>query len=420
LFTGAQVDINGAQVYVNGAQVDVNYTPIVSTTNTLIVMYSNVDSLLNKRLELSTRIQEEHPDIIALTEIYPKNFDHSALDMCELSIEGYDERIGLPGKESNRGVILYIKSTIGSLRVDSLTQHPYSESVWANMSFNGDKPGEIESGDKPGDTLLIGCVYRSPERSSIENNHKLLDLINKASELNYKYVLVMGDFNMRGIDWSSWTSMEPEAHFSHIFLEGLQDNFLHQFVREPTRYRVNQTPSLLDLVISNDENLVNNIGYKAPLGKSDHVVLTFDIDNNEHIQNSSTTRYVYHKGDYDGIRNVLGKEDWNSKLSHTSIDIMWDCLVKTIDRAKSTHIPTSRVSTGKKRKPMWMNKASLHSTKKKQRAWITYSHTRKQTDFLKYAKARNIATDECRKSKREFESKLSQEVKENRKHSGSI
>ena len=36
-------------------------------------MYTNVDGILNKRLELLTRIQGEKPDIVGITEISPKN-----------------------------------------------------------------------------------------------------------------------------------------------------------------------------------------------------------------------------------------------------------------------------------------------------------------------------------------------------------
>ena len=36
-------------------------------------MYTNIDGILNKRLELLTRIQDEKADIVGITEISPKN-----------------------------------------------------------------------------------------------------------------------------------------------------------------------------------------------------------------------------------------------------------------------------------------------------------------------------------------------------------
>ena len=52
----------------------------------------------------------------------------------------------------------------------------------------------------------------------------------------------------------------------------LQDNLLTQHVTNPTRARGKDCPSVLDLVIANDD-FVDDIIYLSPLGKSDHTVL---------------------------------------------------------------------------------------------------------------------------------------------------
>ena len=46
-----------------------------------------------------------------------------------------------------------------------------------------------------------------------------------------------------------------------------------QHITFPTRARGSNEPSLLDLVISNDD-FIDNIEYLSPLGKSDHSVLS--------------------------------------------------------------------------------------------------------------------------------------------------
>ena len=50
-----------------------NNNSINKSINSLKCMYTNVDGILNKRLELLTRIQDEKPDIVGITEISPKN-----------------------------------------------------------------------------------------------------------------------------------------------------------------------------------------------------------------------------------------------------------------------------------------------------------------------------------------------------------
>ena len=61
---------------------------------------------------------------------------------------------------------------------------------------------------------------------------------------------------------------------------------------QPTRVRHGQEPSVLDLVLTNEEGMIENIEYGNPLGKSDHLVLTFEFKcytkqntKEKHIQN---------------------------------------------------------------------------------------------------------------------------------------
>jgi hypothetical protein len=55
----------------NALDVNLLSTP-QHNVNMLTFLYTNVDSLLNKRTELAAIIAEENPDVIALTEIYAK------------------------------------------------------------------------------------------------------------------------------------------------------------------------------------------------------------------------------------------------------------------------------------------------------------------------------------------------------------
>ena len=51
----------------------------------------------------------------------------------------------------------------------------------------------------------------------------------------------------------------------------IQDNFLTQHVLEPTR-----ATRVLDIVLSSQKELVDNIKIKEPLGSSDHNQMHFD------------------------------------------------------------------------------------------------------------------------------------------------
>ena len=137
----------------------------------------------------------------------------------------------------------------------------------------------------------------------MESTNQVCDILAKASERNDAYLLICGDFNYREIDWKNESSNENSEHCSS-FLNTIQDCFLHQHVAEPTRYRRGEEPSLLDLVLSNEEGMVYNLAHKLGLGDSDHITLTFDL-----------ICQKGYKADYSRIRNKLAEVNRVETLS---------------------------------------------------------------------------------------------------------
>ena len=167
-----------------------------------------------------------------------------------MSLEGYDCCFEGEG----RGVCIYTKKWQKAIQVDDFSGMNFKESIWCETRLSDE------------DNLLVGCVYRSPS-SPEENNARLLDLINAACPKKFSHLLIMGDFNFSEVDWDSWTSSAGPFHPSSKLLDCLQDNYLFQEVSFNARYREGQQPSLLDLVIVNEENLVVNIAENSLLGK---------------------------------------------------------------------------------------------------------------------------------------------------------
>ena len=50
--------------------------------------------------------------------------------------------------------------------------------------------------------------------------------------------------------------------------------YLYQHITKPTRTRQGQEPSILNLVLSNEEGMIQDIEYLSPFGKSDHLVIS--------------------------------------------------------------------------------------------------------------------------------------------------
>ena len=72
----------------------------------------------------------------------------------------------------------------------------------------------------------------------------------------YSNLLIMGDFNNREINWVANSTDMEENHISSLFLECVWDSCLFQHVKEPTRIRENIEPSILDLVLTYEENMI--------------------------------------------------------------------------------------------------------------------------------------------------------------------
>ena len=142
-----------------------------------------------------------------------------------------------------------------------LFENDFNEAVWCKILLNKTS------------TLLLGCVYRSPN-SSLENSEHLITLLKEVGQEKYFHHLVMGDFNYREINWTDSSTNVGENHVASLFLECIRDTYLCQYVTEPTRIRENNEPSTLDLVLTNEENMVHNLSYNPELGKSDHLTLS--------------------------------------------------------------------------------------------------------------------------------------------------
>ena len=112
---------------------------------------------------------------------------------------------------------------------------------------------------------------------------------------------------------------ENENHISTLVLECLRDCFLFQHVREPIRYRSQNVPNILDLILTNDEDMVSNLIYKPGLGKSYHVILEFTY--NCYIESSdySYNKFNCFKGNYNEITNKLQETDWVHDLMGLSL-----------------------------------------------------------------------------------------------------
>ena len=102
-------------------------------------------------------------------------------------------------------------------------------------------------------------------------------------------------FWLSTINWDSLSTPHLSNHCASEFLAATQDAFLFQYVQSPTHTRPNQKPTLIDLIFSQDDQIITNMTTSAllALGKSHHKVLRFHYtaDSNSKYERP---HYLYH------------------------------------------------------------------------------------------------------------------------------
>ncbi|KAI8480560.1 hypothetical protein Bbelb_416830 [Branchiostoma belcheri] len=198
-----------------------------------------------------------------------------------------------------------------------------------------------------------------------------------------------------------------------MLIDCLDNNFLHQHVTEPTRFRASQRPSLLDLVITNDHNTVGSIEYLPGLGKGDHCCLRFHIEAEVMFEDHTIPRRNYNKGHYAMAGNLLQEVEWQKLLEDKAVQEAWgefaDILEKTVEECIPLSKPRLRANK------LYMNKRAMRARERKRKAWAKFRQSGKTTDYVKYAKERNKLRSVTRELCSSFEHRMVKDIKNNPK-----
>ena len=251
---------------------------------------------VNKKNELNIMVDDIDPHIIGITE----SWANTDITDVELGLTGYvmfrRDRIGRRGG----GVILYVNESIQAYEIKLERKADYDEAVWCKIVSGNSK-------------LTIRLVYRSPNINEEDNT----TIQNAMKEVSKGEFIIMGDFNHGHIQWKSLESTGGEDQ-QFIFL--IQDSFLIQHVLEPTRGE-----NVLDIVLSSQKELVDNVKIQEPLGNSDHNQIHFDINVKSESKNKK------HKGNFKDMRKYLAKLDWKNMLMNKTATECWNTLKYEID-----------------------------------------------------------------------------------------
>ena len=362
---------------------------------TIKIMNTNAQSLIQKMTDLQWRVNLLEPKIISVTETWGKEWIKDGI----LKLDGYTMyRNDRKGKRGG-GSILYINNKLEHRVCRPLNALSFESSSWCWVSEEGGKK------------ILVGSIYRST--SSTANNDKLLlDVIEKASDVaGENRVLIMGDFNVPGIDWEKRDLIPGAKIIDAQMLETSNDCFLYQHVRESTRLRKDQE-STLDLIFTKEEEDVRNIEVMPAIGGSDHGVVVGDFVCEWKSRVEYKPRRMYYKGDYDKIIHGLEQIDWTNVFENKKVKECWDSFKSKLEELVETNIPMSKPRDYNE---PWMNWQLMRLWKRKYFAWKRFTESKSYQRYREYKKETNEMKKQTRKAKREYEKKLAKEVRHNKR-----
>ena len=356
----------------------------------------NAQSLRNKMDELrSDDFKDRKYHIISVTESWGKKDTPDAT----YELDGYRmyrrDREGAQGG----GTILYVKMEIEQRVCRPLNTPGFDSSAWCWI---------IEKG---GQKILVGSVYRSGNDSA-ENDNLLLDKINEANELaGDNRLLILGDFNMPNINWEEWDLMRGAIRIEEQFLNTISDCFLHQHVREHTRFRNTQS-SRLDLIFTKEENDVKNIKLWQGAGLSDHAMVEAEFVCEWRGRTVHKPRRMYRKGNYDKIIEGLNQVDWEGEFRGKSVQECWEIFKGKLEELVDKYVPMSVL---KDYNEPWMNESIMRLCKGKYHAWKRYLETKSYERYQAYRKEANMLRKKTRQAKRFYEKKIAKDARHNKR-----
>ena len=343
-------------------------------------IYTNARSICNKLTEFHAMVYSREPDVVGVTETWAGQHIGDA----EICVDGYDIfRTDRSTGQRGGGTLLMVKQELRA-----------SEAVFGDNSFSDQTWCRIETAGCR--DFFLGICYRSPTDTaqSDENGRQLVELI---GSMKGKSFMLMGDFNYPDIDWEHFQCRSSDGQ---QFLDSVEDAFLTQHVTGPTRHE-----ALLDLIFTSEPDMVEVVSDIGYLGASDHCVLEWSlVVGVSRMVGGDVRRPDYRRADFEAIRTHLRDTDWKRFLDGNA-ESMWNEFRALLRHLELKYIPVK--SAMKRKKVIWMTNRAVKLVNKKHKLYQRY----KDKTHPAYVRVLRQSKKEVRRSRRNFEKKLADNIK---------
>ena len=378
----------------------------------LEVLYTNADGIAGKHDQLSELAISLNSDIIAISETKLKdNVNNASVFPRGYEIIRQDRK-----SRGGGGIALLIRNNLRAEKINLSIESAFQEYLTV----------KVVTGRT---SVLVTLIYNPPGKNGEAelndvNNQGTIEVVRDAAQLavskGYR-LLILGDFNHKDIDWLDFNPHGDRGSWRAKFLNCIQENFLYQHVLEPTRARGNDTPSILDLVFTQSALDIENLVYRAPLGKSDHCVLSMDFvvedvtPKGESVEREK--RFNYPKGDYQGLMQFYSEVDWARTPEHEAkidVNVAIQSFLEEFNDGMETFLPRTKVGR-KGGIQKWFNKECNLAMKERDSNWNHYRKRKTVEARERYKSARNKYLLIRRITEKQYEQDIAGKAKSNSK-----
>ena len=318
-------------------------------------------------------------DIICISETF---LDSTYLsDDPRLSLQGYAMiRSDHPSDTKRGGVCMFYKEHLPLVNRTDLSF--VNECLVGEINYKNSK-------------CFVSCFYRSPSQTEDEFDDFISGFERTCSSIALEAPLssfILGDFNAKCTNW--WPKGVDNAYGLELFNSSTLQGY-SQVISEPTNFQPNSSPSCIDLIFTDQPNLIIESGVQATLSNTCHHQIIYAKISFKIYNPPSYKREVWHYNDaqINSIQGSIANFDWKKAFENLSVNEQVELFTTTLFNIFRNFIPHENLKCNSK-DPPWINKNIKKALRRKNRLYRKFiSGGQKKEDETNLTEATNMVSE---------------------------
>ena len=241
----------------------------------------------------------------------------------------------------------------------------------------------------------MSCFYRSPSQTEDEFDNFISGFERTCSSIALEAPLssfILGDFNAKCTNW--WPKGVNNAYGLELFNSSTLQGY-SQVISEPTNFQPNSNPSCIDLIFTDQPNLIIESGVQATLSNTCHHQIIYAKISFKIYNPPSYKREVWHYNDaqINSIQGSIANFDWKKAFENLSVNEQVELFTTTLFNIFRNFIPHENLKCNSK-DPPWINKNIKKALRRKNRLYRKFiSDGQKKEDETDLTEATNSVSE---------------------------